>query len=126
MSVEAAELGVADGRTAEGRPPIAPSQPEPLVVRGVSKRFGASVALEEVDVIVGPGSIVGLVGANGSGKTTLLRLAAGLIRIDSGSIVVAGAPAGSPPARGAAARFADQHAGVVELTRGAVVGVAHG
>ena len=107
------------------RPPIGPSLPDPLVVQGVSKRFGASVALEDVDLLVATGSIVGLVGPNGSGKTTLLRLAAGLIAGDSGSIVVAGAPAGTHEARASSALIPDEPAGFDELSGAEFVALAH-
>jgi ABC-2 type transport system ATP-binding protein len=67
-------------------------QPEPggqaperlLEVQGVSKRFGARQALNELSLAIAPGEIVGLVGSNGSGKTTTLRILAGLLRADSG------------------------------------------
>ena len=97
----------------------------PLVVQGVSKRFGASVALKEIDLRVEAGSVVGLVGPNGSGKTTLLRSAAGLVRVDSGSIVIAGSPAGSRPARAATALMPDEPTGFDELTCAELVGLAH-
>jgi ABC-2 type transport system ATP-binding protein len=125
LSVVRAENGSADGRTASSRPPSGPSQPEPLVVRGVSKRFGASVALDDVDLLVGTGSIVGLVGPNGSGKTTLLRLVAGLLSSDTGSIVIAGAPAGSEMARASSALVPDEPTGFDELTGAEFIALAH-
>lgn len=125
MSAAVAEAGFADGRTAASRPPIADSRPAPLVVTGVSKRFGTSVALEGVDLHVGPGAVVGLVGPNGSGKTTLLRSAAGLVAVDSGSILVVGAPAGSHSARASSALVPDEPAGFDELTGGELVALAH-
>ena len=79
----------------------------------------------EVDLRVGAGSVVGLVGPNGSGKTTLLRSAAGLVAVDSGSIVVAGAPAGSRPARASTALVPDEPTGFDELTCAEFVGLAH-
>jgi len=60
--------------------------------------------------------IVGLVGPNGSGKTTLLRAAAGLVGVDGGAIVVAGAAAGSQVARAATALVPDEPTGFDELT----------
>ncbi len=60
-------------------------------VRSVSRRFGALSAVDEVDLDVAAGEIVGLVGANGAGKTTLLRLLLGLLPADSGEIAVLGA-----------------------------------
>jgi ABC-2 type transport system ATP-binding protein len=50
----------------------------------VSKRFGNTVAMQEVSVAAGPGTIIGLVGANGCGKSTLLRHIVGLYLPDQG------------------------------------------
>ena len=50
----------------------------PLELRQVSRIFGRTAALRDVDLRVGAGEIVGLLGPNGAGKTTLLRIAAGL------------------------------------------------
>lgn len=108
-----------------GHPPAAPPRSAPLVVRGLTKRFGASVALEGIDLCVDAGSVVGLVGPNGSGKTTLLRSTAGLVRIDSGSILVAGAPSGSREARAASALIPDEPTGFDELTCAEFVALAH-
>ncbi len=61
-----------------------------LAVRGLSKRFGAKVAVAEIDLDVPRGSFFGIVGPNGAGKTTTLRMATGLLRPDRGSIWVDG------------------------------------
>ncbi|MBO0711766.1 MAG: ABC transporter ATP-binding protein [Acetobacteraceae bacterium] len=64
---------------------------EPLLtVSGLSKRFGALQALEDVALRVAPASFHGLIGPNGSGKSTLLKAIAGAHLPDSGSIVLAG------------------------------------
>ncbi len=63
----------------------------PIVVRGLERRFGERVALDDVDLDVAPGEIVGLVGPNGSGKTTLLRTIGGFLRPHAGSVRVFGA-----------------------------------
>ncbi|HTY53381.1 MAG TPA: ABC transporter ATP-binding protein [Methanomicrobiales archaeon] len=57
-----------------------------LAVDGVTKRFGGLVAVNNVEMAVREGEIVGLVGPNGAGKTTLLNLISGLYRPDEGSI----------------------------------------
>ncbi len=61
-----------------------------LAVRGVSKVFGTTSALDGVDLVVQRGSVVALLGPSGCGKTTLLRTIAGLEDPDAGTITVAG------------------------------------
>jgi len=60
-----------------------------LDVQGVCAGYGRSPVLFDVDLQVGPGEIVGLLGRNGMGKTTLVRTVMGLIRPTSGRIVFA-------------------------------------
>ncbi len=63
----------------------------PLVeMVGVSKTLGDRTVLQQVDFVVQPGEVVGIIGANGSGKTTLLRLLAGLLYADAGEVRVGG------------------------------------
>jgi len=78
-----------------------------LTVRGLVKRYGATTALQGVDLQVGAGELVGLLGPNGAGKSTLVKIACGLVRASEGSAAVAGAPAGSPAARGATGYLAE-------------------
>lgn len=68
-----------------------PSHPD-LIFETLTKRFGATVALDEVSFTVAPGAVTALVGPNGSGKTTLMRIALGLARPTSGQALVAGRP----------------------------------
>ena len=59
-------------------------------VRGVSRKFGASLAVDDVDLQVHPGEVLGLLGPNGAGKTTLIRMLLGLLRPTSGDVVLFG------------------------------------
>lgn len=61
---------------------------QPVVVREVSKSFGAVRALSDVSLTAEPGQITGLIGPNGSGKTTLLNVIAGVYRADSGEVML--------------------------------------
>jgi len=58
---------------------------------GVSCRFGQFTAVDQVDLQVNPGEIVGLLGANGAGKTTLIRLLLGLLPPSAGEVALFGA-----------------------------------
>jgi iron(III) transport system ATP-binding protein len=61
-----------------------------LVLEGVGKRYGSTVAAESVDLTAAPGELVTLIGPSGCGKSTTLRLVAGLERPDTGTIRIAG------------------------------------
>jgi ABC-2 type transport system ATP-binding protein len=58
--------------------------------RGIRKRFGDRVVLDDVDLDVESGTIFALLGPNGAGKTTLIRILATLLRPDAGTAVIAG------------------------------------
>jgi osmoprotectant transport system ATP-binding protein len=68
-----------------------------IELSGVSKRYGALVALGGVDLTVREGEFVALVGGSGSGKTTLLKTINGLIAPDGGRIAVAGEDVAAVP-----------------------------
>jgi ABC-2 type transport system ATP-binding protein len=76
---EAAEPGQVAGDSAQGIRAI-----------GVRRTFGSVVAVDSIDLEAPPGQVTALIGPNGSGKTTLLLVLAGLLRPDSGEVMVAG------------------------------------
>ena len=64
---------------------------QPIVeMKGISKSFGAVRALVEVDLVLHPGEILGLVGDNSAGKSTLMKIMTGAYQRDSGDVLVAG------------------------------------
>lgn len=63
-----------------------------LVVRGVSKRFGVTQALDRIDLDVRPGEVVALLGENGAGKSTLSNIVAGTFPSDTGHMAWQGRP----------------------------------
>ena len=66
-------------------------------VQGVSKLFGTTVALKQVDLIVKPGEFLTLLGPSGCGKTTLLRLISGLEKPTTGEIFINGSKMNAIP-----------------------------
>jgi ABC-type sugar transport system ATPase subunit len=66
-----------------------------LEARGISKAYGAVQALDGVDLELRRGEVVGLVGDNGAGKTTLVKCLSGVLRPDSGTILIDGADHGA-------------------------------
>jgi ABC-2 type transport system ATP-binding protein len=60
--------------------------------RGLTKRFGANVAVDGVELLVPRGAAFGYLGPNGAGKTTLIRTLLGLTRADSGAMSLLGRP----------------------------------
>jgi putrescine transport system ATP-binding protein len=77
------------------------AEPPPLLsIEGVSKRFGAVAALDDVSLSVGAGEFFALLGPSGCGKTTLMRLVAGFETPDFGKVLLAGKDlAAAPPHR---------------------------
>src|SRR5689334_4030788 len=57
---------------------------------GVTKRFGDITALQNVDLAITRGRVLGLLGPNGAGKTTLVRLLLGMVQPNSGTVSVFG------------------------------------
>ena len=64
---------------------------EPLIeLKGVSKSFGSSVILDEVDLTIYQGEALCIIGPSGTGKSTILRVVAGLLAPDAGEVYVQG------------------------------------
>ena len=73
-----------------------------LEMRGISKRFGPTQALDDVTLVVQAGEVLALIGENGAGKSTLLKVLSGAHRADAGSIKIEGksySPRGPQAAR---------------------------
>jgi ABC-type sugar transport system ATPase subunit len=91
----------------------APSDAEPrdatpaggavLEAVGIAKRYGATIALRQADLLLLPGRVHALLGENGAGKSTLVKILVGAVAADHGRILVDGVPAGFSDVRGAVA-----------------------
>ena len=57
--------------------------PSPCSLRGVSKRYGSTTAVAELDLDVQPAEVLALLGPNGAGKTTTVEMCEGFIKPDS-------------------------------------------
>ena len=68
-------------------------------LRGVSKRYGGTQALDGLDLSLHAGQVTALLGANGAGKSTAVNLLLGLLAADAGEVSVFGRPPGSRAAR---------------------------
>lgn len=78
-----------------------------LEVRGLTKKFGDFVAVEDLSFAVRRGDVYGFLGPNGSGKSTTIRTVLGLVKPTSGEIRVFGRPVGGPEGREGMAGFVD-------------------
>lgn len=61
-----------------------------IEIKNLTKRFGATVALNEMNCVISEGTIFGLAGSNGSGKSTLLRTLSGVYEADGGEVIIDG------------------------------------
>jgi len=88
-----------------------------VILKNVTKRFGADVALDNVSMTVPDGSFVVLLGPTGAGKTTTLRMISGLDNPDSGNIAIGGRPmTGLTPAQRNVAMVFQQYSLYPHLT----------
>jgi len=80
-----------------------------IEVRGVGKRFGGFVALDDVTVSIPTGQLTALLGPSGGGKSTLLRIIAGLEEADEGTVEIGGVEATHLPPQKRNVGFVFQH-----------------
>jgi branched-chain amino acid transport system ATP-binding protein len=62
-----------------------------IAARGLTKRFGAVIAADDVTIEIRPREILGVIGANGAGKTTFVNMVTGYLEPDQGTILFRGA-----------------------------------
>jgi ABC-2 type transport system ATP-binding protein len=72
-----------------------------IEVRGLTKRFGSRVAVDDLDLSARAGEIYGFLGPNGAGKTTTIRMLLGILPPDAGIVAICGRPVrrGDPATR---------------------------
>src|SRR5262245_40174328 len=63
-----------------------------IETRGLTRRFGAQLAVNDLNLSVPPAGVYGFLGPNGAGKTTAIRMLLGLIRPDAGEVRLFGSP----------------------------------
>ena len=86
------------GRSATPGTPAIAARPPAISVHGLTKRYGARVAVDGLDLEVPAGVVAGFVGPNGAGKTTTMAMLLGLVRPTSGTGTVLGHPLSRPSA----------------------------
>ena len=96
----------------------------PMVeIKGISKSYGKTVALSEIDLTIAEGQFFALVGPSGSGKTTLLHILGGFIEPSAGRVLIAGQDVSSqPPARRPTTSMFQDYALFPHMSVGANVG----
>jgi ABC-type branched-subunit amino acid transport system ATPase component len=80
-----------------------------LAFENVSKRFGAVVVADSVDLVLNDGEALGIIGPNGAGKTTLFGIATGTVRPDGGRVLFNGEDITSLPPEWALSQRAGTH-----------------
>ncbi len=83
-------LGAGDPVEITAGPPATQPAPGGVSLRGISKRYGDTIALDGLDLDARPGEILGLAGPNGAGKSTMVKILAGEIVADEGEIQLDG------------------------------------
>ncbi len=63
-----------------------------ITLHGITKRYGSVVACDDVDLMLHPGQIHGILGENGAGKSTLMKILIGLVQPDEGHLLLHGRP----------------------------------
>jgi ABC-type sugar transport system ATPase subunit len=88
-----------------------------LEVRGLRKSYGPLTAVADVDLQIGSGEVVGLVGKNGAGKSSLIKVVTGAVQADAGTISMSGVPVvfrGPADARRRGLAFVHQELNLIE------------
>ena len=99
--------------------PLSGGSAAAVEVDSVTKRFGSTLALDDVSLAIEPGRVLALLGPNGAGKTTLIRILTTLLAPDSGQVRVAGLDVGrDATAIRSLIGLAGQYASVDELLTG--------
>ena len=94
---------------------VSPDAAPAVACTGLVVRFGATTALDAVDLVVHPGELVAVTGHSGAGKSTLLSVVAGIVTPDAGEVLVDGRRVGGVVAAGVAEAVA---AGVALIPQG--------
>jgi Cu-processing system ATP-binding protein len=88
--------------------------PAAIEISRLSKRFGRTHVLADLDAVVEPGRVTALVGPNAAGKSTLLKCILGLVRPDAGTIEINGVRVSADPTYRRAIGYMPQHAAFPE------------
>ncbi|MBO0983631.1 ABC transporter ATP-binding protein [Rathayibacter sp. SD072] len=97
---DAVDPALQAGPVATGEAPEAATDPHPVVyeLHAVTRTFGRTVAVDRLDLAVRAGTFYGIIGPNGAGKTTTLSMMTGLLRPDTGRVLVHGVDVWKDPA----------------------------